>query len=278
MKPSDWLALLEETADRTDPIARRFFGDASLRVDSKDDLSPVTEADRAIEAAARRLLSRRHPELGVLGEEEGETGPAGRRLIIDPIDATRNFVRGIPIFATLLAVEEEGEVVAGLVSAPALGTRWRAARGAGAFLGTRRLRVSPVTRLEEAQLFHGDLVGARETPPPGRLAGLAGRVGRARGFGDFYQHVLVAQGSGEAAIDPSLSPWDAAPLLLLVEEAGGRATTLAGERTIYGGSLLSTNGLLHDELLERLERLGATPSAATSPRPSRRAGGHPTEA
>lgn len=257
MSPSDWLAVLEETANRTDPIALRFFGDASLRVDSKEDLSPVTEADRAIETAARALLFRRHPELGVLGEEEGETGPAERRLIIDPIDATRNFVRGIPIFATLLAVEEEGEVVAGLVSAPALGMRWRAARGSGAFANSRRVGVSRVARLQEAQLFHGDLVGAREVPPPGRLEGLVGGVGRARGFGDFYQHALVAQGSGEAAIDPSLSPWDAAPLLLLVEEAGGRATTLEGERTIYGGSLVSTNGLLHDELLERLRAASA---------------------
>ncbi|MFQ5678585.1 MAG: inositol monophosphatase family protein [Gemmatimonadota bacterium] len=245
----DWLVFLEEIADRGDEIARRHFGRASLRVEAKADLSPVSEADRAIETAARRIASERHPELGVLGEEEGESGSSDLRLIIDPIDATKNFVRRIPIFGTLLAIEAHGEIVAGVVSAPLLGSRWRAARGCGAFLGSSRLQVSRVARLEEAQLFHGDLIGAREEAPPGRLAGLAGRPSRARGFGDFYQHVLVAQGSGDVAIDPALSPWDAAPLLLLVEEAGGRATSLQGERTIYGGSLVTSNGRLHDEVL-----------------------------
>lgn len=249
---SEWSPLLEAIADRADAIALRWFRDAGLRVDAKEDLSPVTEADRRIEAEARRLVRERRPELGVYGEEEGETGSRDPRLVIDPIDSTRNFVRGIPAFATLLAIEEEGEVVAGLVSAPALGCRWRAARREGAWLGRRRLGVSDVARLADAQLFHGDLVGARERPPPGRLARLVGRPARARGFGDFWQHVLVAQGSGEAAIDPELSPWDAAPLQVIVEEAGGRSTDLSGRRTIYGGSLVSTNGRLHEEVLEAL--------------------------
>ena len=243
-RPADWLPFLEAIADRADRIALHLFRDASLRVESKGDESPVTEADRRIEAVARGLVRERHPDLGVYGEEEGETGSADVRLIIDPIDSTRNFVRGIPAFATLLAVERDGEIVAGLVSAPALGSRW---------LDGRRLRVSATGELSGAHLFHGDLLGALEPWPPGRLEPLRGRIARGRGFGDFWQHVLVAQGAGEAAIDPEVSPWDVAPLQVIVEEAGGRATDFAGRRTIYGGSLLSTNGLLHEVVLQRLK-------------------------
>lgn len=252
MSPDGWLAFLEAIADRGDEIALHWFGDRALRVEAKEDLSPVTEADRRIEAEARRLVAARRPELGVYGEESGETGSGDLRLIIDPIDATRNFVRGIPIFATLLAIEREGEVVAGLVSAPALGCRWKAARGEGAWLGDRRILVSSVDRLADGQLFHGDLLGTGEAPPPSRLAPLRGRVERGRGFGDFWQHALVAQGSGEVAVDPKVRPWDVAPLQVLVEEAGGRSTDLAGERTIYGGSLVSTNGHVHEEAMGAL--------------------------
>jgi histidinol-phosphatase len=250
---TDWLPTLFAVADRGDAIARRFFRAGGLRVETKADRSPVTAADRAIEDAARRLVAQRHPALGVLGEEEGET-PSGAdtRLIIDPIDGTRNFVRGIPIFATLLAVEDGGEVVAGVVSAPALGLRWHAARGAGAWCGSRRLAVSAVGTLGEAQLFHGSVGGRGEGNPLSGLLDLAARVDRTRGFGDFYQHVLVAEGSGEIAVDPVVRPWDIAALQVLVEEAGGRCTSLAGERTIRGGSLISTNGTLHDDVLRAL--------------------------
>lgn len=244
---ADWLPLLTEIADRADPIALRYFRAADLAVDAKADESPVTVADRAIEEAARELVGRRHPGLGIFGEEFGETGAAGEaRLIIDPIDGTRNFVRGIPFFASLLAVEVAGEVVAGLVSAPALGQRWRAARGHGAFCGSRPLRVSAVRELAQAQIFHGDLSGTEPSPPPGAAA-LFRRAQRTRGFGDFYQHLLVAEGAGEFAIDPSVKPWDVAALQVIVEEAGGRATTLEGERAIAGGSLISSNRLLHEE-------------------------------
>lgn len=253
MRSTDWLRFLDALADRADEIALDLFRSPTLRVDIKADRTPVSEADRRIEAMARTLATDRHPGLGVFGEEEGEDpGSHGARLIIDPIDATFNFVRGIPVFATLLAIESEGELEAGVVSAPALGARWRAARGAGAFLGAERVRVSKVARIDESQVFHGDVVGTRETHPPRQTGALVGRVARARGFGDFLQHVFVAQGSGEAALDPALSPWDAAPLLLIIEEAGGRATTVTGERTIYGGSLLTSNGLLHEEFLQVL--------------------------
>ena len=251
--PTRWLTLLSEIADAADPIAVRYFRGHDLRVTEKPDLSPVTQADREIEETARDLARRHDPGLGVLGEEEGEsTGQADVRLIIDPIDATRNFVRGIPIFATLLAIEERGEVVAGLVSAPALQMRWSAARGAGAFSGSRRLAVSGIRDLRRAQLFHGDVGGIEEPSPPATLQRLVSRVSRARGFGDFYQHVLVAEGAGELGLDPVVHPWDVAALQVIVEEAGGRATTLAGERSIYGGSLVTSNGLLHDEALRIL--------------------------
>ena len=208
---TDWLALLHEIADAADRIALRHFRAPALEVETKDDASPVTVADRGIEEAARDILRRRHPTLGVLGEEMGETD-RGRetRLIIDPIDGTRNFVRGVPIFATLLAVERAGDVVAGVVSAPALGQRWHAARGAGAWNGARRLAVSTLSQLGRAHLFHGSLGGTGEGNPLPGLLTLAGQVERTRGFGDFYQHVLVAEGAGEIAVDPVVKPWDIA--------------------------------------------------------------------
>jgi histidinol-phosphatase len=250
---TDWLPLLREIADRSDEIARRLFRHVDLRVEEKPDRSLVSEADHEIESAARKLVAERRPELGVFGEEHGEqAGGSSARLIIDPIDATANFVRGIPVFATLLAIEVEQEVVAGLVSAPALGTRWHAARGQGAWQGERRLRVSGVRQLADAQLFHGSLAGHEGARTPPGLRRLAEATHRQRGFGDFWQHCLVAAGSGEIAVDPIVAPWDIAALQVLVEEAGGRATAKSGERSIYLGSLVSTNGLLHAEALALL--------------------------
>lgn len=249
-----WLTLLHEIADVGDAIALRHFRSAGLAVERKGDDSPVTAADRGIEEAARALVRSRHPDLGVFGEEAGDSSATGTstRLIIDPIDGTRNFVRGVPVFATLLAVEREGAVVAGLVSAPALRQRWHASRGAGAFAGPRRLGVSRIARLDQAHLFHASVGGLGEGNPLPSLLTLAARVERTRGFGDFYQHVLVAEGAGEIAVDPVVQPWDIAPLQVIVEEAGGRATTLGGERSFTAGSLISTNGLLHDEVLALL--------------------------
>jgi histidinol-phosphatase len=252
-RQTEWLTLLEEIADRADVIARQYFRAPGLAVDEKSDASPVTIADRTIEEAARDLAARRHPRLGIYGEEYGNvSGDDTIRLIIDPIDGTRNFVRGIPIFATLLAIEDGEEVVAGLVSAPALDLRWHARRGGGAFCGPRRLHVSEIDLLSQAEVFHGDLSGAAEiAPPPGTLA-LFACTHRTRGFGDFYQHMLVAEGAGELAIDPAVKPWDIAALQVIIEEAGGRATTLEGGRSIYGGSLVTSNGLVHDKALKLL--------------------------
>jgi histidinol-phosphatase len=250
---AEWLPLLIELADAADRIALAAFRKPGLRVDTKADASPVTEADHAIEASVRACAVARHAELGVLGEEQGASGPTETRLIIDPIDGTRNFARGIPVFATLLAIESSGEVVAAVVSAPALGARWQAARGAGAFRDGRRLAVSPVRSLAQALLLHGNLGPGEGGPPPG-LAGLMRRVERTRGFGDFYQHMLVAEGAGEIAIDPVMHPWDIAALQVVVEEAGGRATSLSGARSIYATSLVSSNGLLHEAAPQALAR------------------------
>lgn len=259
IEATDWLTLLAEVADRADPIALRYFRSTGLAVDEKADASPVTIADRSIEEAARELIARRGPGLGIFGEEFGETTTASdARLIIDPIDGTRNFVRGIPIFASLLAIEEKGNVIAGLVSAPALGLRWHAARGRGAFCGTRRLAVSRIRDLFQGQVFHGDLSGQAEMPPPPGIYALFRSAQRTRGFGDFYQHVLVAEGAGEVAVDPDVKPWDIAALQVILEEAGGCATTSQGVRTIYGGSLVSSNALVHDSALALLR--GGSPA------------------
>jgi histidinol-phosphatase len=243
----DWLPFLHDLADAAAVISTRYFRSTDLPVERKPDRSLVTAADLEVESAVRELVAKRHPELGVFGEEHGEhAGSSGGRLIVDPIDATANFARGLPIYATLLAIEDEGEIVAGLVSAPALHQRWHAARGQGAFAGDRRLRVSRVAALADAQVFHGSLAGAEAAPGTERiLPGLLQGSWRQRGVGDFWQHVLVAEGCGEIAVDPVVKPWDIAPLQVIVEEAGGRATTVTGERSIYGGSLVCTNGLLH---------------------------------
>jgi histidinol-phosphatase len=248
-----WLSLLFEIADRADAIALDCFGRQDLRIDTKPDRTLVTEADLAIEAEARRIARQRVPGLAVLGEEEGSEPDHGSgRLVIDPIDATANFVRGIPIFATLLAIEREGQLLAGLVSAPALRARWHASRGAGAFRDARRLQVSRTRSLAEAQMFHGSLAGREASGRwPGHLQ-LLQSSHRQRGFGDFYQHVLVCEGAGELALDPGVSPWDVAPLILIAEEAGGRATGFDGSVSIHAGSLLTTNGYLHDEALRVL--------------------------
>ncbi len=253
MKPTDALSFLVELAERADEIALRYFQSQDPMVREKPNLGPVTDADLQIEEEARKQTRNRFPDWGVFGEEEGEAaGTSATRLIIDPIDATRNFIRGIPVFATLLAVETDGEIVAGLVSAPALARRWTAAKGSGAYLGPRKLAVSQIQDLASAQLFHGSIGGVEAQSLPPGMQNLLQQTERQRGFGDFYQHCLVAEGAGEIAVDPIVSPWDIAPLKLLVEEAGGRCSSLGAENSIYRGSWISTNGLLHQPALQIL--------------------------
>ena len=255
MRPADWMAFLLDIADRTDPIALRHFRRPDLAVETKPDRTPVTEADRAIERAVRERAARHPDRPSVFGEEYGQDdADAPLRLIVDPIDATRNFARGIPVFATLLAVERDGEILAGVASAPGLGTRWCAARGAGAWEDGRRLRVSPTERLADAQFFHGSLAGVEGPSGGDAVLRLARATARQRGFGDFYQHCLVAAGRGEVALDFGLQPWDVAALQVLVEEAGGRISDLRGRRTVAAGDYLATNGRLHAEALDLLAR------------------------
>jgi histidinol-phosphatase len=250
MNSSDWLPLLHDLADQADAISTRYFRASDLPVERKADRSLVTKADLEVESAIRETMARRRPELGVFGEEQGEQqGRSGSRLIVDPIDATANFARGIPIYATLLAIEVDGEIVAGLVSAPALHQRWHASRGNGAYCQGRQLQVSRVSALQDAQIFHGSLAGAEAVPNTQKIPALLAGSWRQRGVGDFYQHMLVAEGCGELALDPIVMPWDIAPLQLIVEESGGKATTVTGERTIYSGSLVTSNGLLHEVAL-----------------------------
>lgn len=239
--------------DRTDVIALQVFRDV-IEPDVKADGSLVTKADRAIESMLREAIEASFPGDAILGEEEGLSREgAARRWIVDPIDATTNFVRGIPIFATLIAVEDEDGLAAGFVSAPALHTRWWATRGGGAFHNGSPMSVSAVAALPDAHVATG---GMELFAPHGLGAGVARvveRVPRHRGFGDFFGHMLVAQGSVEAMIDPIVSPWDLAACQIVVEEAGGRFTSLEGARGYEHGTALSSNGLVHDEILSLFE-------------------------
>jgi len=244
------LAFALALADLADGISLARFRAHDLIVDTKPDLTPVTEADRAVEQALRdRIAAERRGE-GVLGEEFGESGGEGTRWLLDPIDGTKNYTRGIPIWATLIALERRGELVAGVVSAPALARRWWACRGEGARLNGEPIRVSQVDRIEDAAVS--------DTPA------LAARAWHARELGDFWQHMLVAEGALDVAFDRIVNPWDLAPVLLIVEEAGGRMTDLGGCARIDGGSAVSTNGLLHEEALAALAPVPVTPSARRS--------------
>ncbi|MGZ4397093.1 MAG: inositol monophosphatase family protein [Gaiellaceae bacterium] len=242
------LALAQELATVADGMSFARFRAADLRVDTKPDLTPVTEADRAIERRLRELLASRRPDDAILGEEEGASGEAPRRWIIDPIDGTRNYSRGIPVFATLIALECDGVIELGVVSAPALGRRWWAARGAGAYADGQPIHVSRVERIEDAVVSLG-------APPQQALAALARRAWHPRGFGDFWQHMLVAEGAVDVAVDPMMSLWDCAALQPIVEEAGGAFSDLTGRPWPDGGSGLSSNGLLHEAVLEALAAL-----------------------
>ena len=211
------------------------FRSRDLRVETKSDLSPVTDADRAAERTLRERIARDRPGEGVLGEEEGDDG-SSVRWIVDPIDGTRNFSRGIPVWATLIALERDGEVVCGVVSAPALGRRWWAARGEGAFADGEALGVSAVAELAQASV----------SCSYGRdLARLEPQVWHARGLGDFWQHMLVAEGALDAAVDSRLSVWDYAAVEPIVTEAGGRFGPM-------GEQWLSSNAHLHDAVVAAL--------------------------
>jgi len=248
------LVLALDLADEADAMTLARFRASDLVVETKPDLTPVSEADLAVEAALRRRLGEARPGHAVLGEEEGDDPGAGRewQWLLDPIDGTKNYVRGVPVWATLIALKHHGRTVVGVVSAPALGRRWWAASGEGAFADGSPIRVSAVDSLGDAMLSYASLSGWEERGLGEAFTGLARRCWRTRALGDFWSHVLVAEGSVDLAVEPEVSLWDLAPLKLIVEEAGGRFTDLAGTPTDDGGSAVSSNGVLHDEVLAAL--------------------------
>jgi histidinol-phosphatase len=253
-----WLALAQAACDEADAMARATFR-RDLQITTKPDRTLVTQADTAIERAIRSRITAAHPDHGLVGEEYGtEAGGAATRWYIDPIDGTHNFIRGVPLFGTLLAVERDGELQAAVLSAPALHERWWARRGGGAWARSiddpvpRRIVVSGVATLGDAQLLYGS---GHDIEASGRAPGfhaLLGEVWRERGFGDFWGYALLAEGAAEAMVEVDLWPWDAAAPTVLIEEAGGRVTDFEGHRAIDSRTFVATNGLLHEEILARL--------------------------
>lgn len=258
MNYSDDLALALELADLADGITLDRFESSDLKVDSKPDFTPVSDADLAVEEALRTKLADARPTDAVLGEEfGGDVQFSGRQWVIDPIDGTKNFVRGVPVWATLISMLEDGQPVVGVVSAPALARRWYASQAGGAWRtfgggSVRKLAVSGVEGLEDASISISSLSGWRDRDLRDQLIALTDETWRLRGYGDFFSYCLVAEGAVDIAAEPEVSLWDLAALCVLVTEAGGRFTSLSGEDGPHGGDALATNGLLHDAVRARL--------------------------
>jgi len=237
-----------EAARAGGEVALRYFRGA-LEVERKADSSPVTVADREAERAMSEVLRGAYPEFGVLGEEYGASGSDKSRWIVDPIDGTKSFVRGIPFFASLVALEEDGEVTTGAVYAPALGELLYAQKGGGAFDDNGPLRVSAIPDLDQAMMVHGGLVHLQDLGHWPAFTELTRRSARQRGYGDYFGYTFIARGQAEFVVDVDLKPWDMAALKVIIEEAGGRFTDFNGRSTIYGGSALASNGRVHDSVL-----------------------------
>ncbi len=245
------LAFANELADRAGEIAMSYFG-GDFAVHEKADRSPVTEADLAVEAMVREAVKERFPNDAVLGEEGGLEGEGSRRWIVDPIDGTKNFADGVQVWATLIALSVDDEPVLGLVNAPALGERYEAVRGGGARMNGEPIQVSRADRVPRAFVVYSGveewLTGPRREP----FLRLVREARRTRGLGDFWGHVLVARGAADVMLEDELATWDWAASKVIVEEAGGRMTTFEGTPLSHGSSVLTTNALLHDEIVARL--------------------------
>ncbi|ULE33474.1 histidinol-phosphatase [Mycobacterium sp. IDR2000157661] len=254
----DDLMLALMLADEADAMTTMRFGAVDLVVETKPDMTPATDADIDVESMIRRRLSESRPEDSVFGEEFGGTKEfAGRQWVIDPIDGTKNFVRGVPVWATLIALLRDGVPTVGVISAPALHRRWWAQEGRGAFATVgdgppRRLQVSKVDDLTAASLAFSSLSGWAARGIRERFIALTDEVWRVRGYGDFFNYCLVAEGAVDIAAEPEVSTWDLAPLDILIREAGGTFTNLAGRPGPHGGSAVATNGLLHRAVLSKL--------------------------
>ncbi len=255
---ADDLALALELADLADSLTFDRFEATDLNVTSKPDMTPVSDADIACEEALRTKLAEARPTDAILGEEfGGEASHEGRQWVIDPIDGTKNFVRGVPVWATLISLLVDGEPVVGVVSAPALARRWYAAAESGAWRtfnggSPKKLCVSGVAELTDASLSFSSLSGWAERGLRENFVGLSDATWRLRGYGDFFSYCLVAEGAVDIAAEPEVSLWDLAALSILVTEAGGRFSSLAGENGPHGGDAVATNGLLHDATLAAL--------------------------
>jgi histidinol-phosphatase len=247
------LAAAADAARAAGAIALRYYT-SGFDVTLKPDQTPVTQADREAEQAIVAALERAYPAWGFLGEEFGARGPGDVRWIIDPIDGTKNFVRRVPVWATLVALEERGEIVAGVIHNPVTGELYTARRGGGTRLNGERVHVSDVVELDRAALIHAGLRLYREAGLWDGFVRLVDATERQRGFGDYMGYTLVAEGKAEIYVEVDLKPWDLAPCKIVVEEAGGRFTDLAGEPTIYSGQALVSNGRLHDVALSLLRK------------------------
>jgi len=268
----DDLRLAHVLADQVDSLTMARFRAVDLNVSTKPDLTPVTDADLAAEDLLRAALGRSRSRDAVLGEESGASGHGPRRWVLDPIDGTKNFVRGVPVWATLIALMDGVRPVVGVVSAPALGRRWWAGAGTGAWTGrslsaATACRVSAVARLADASLSYSSLSGWEEQRRlPGFLE-LTRSVWRTRGYGDFWSHMLVAEGAVDLSCEPEVALWDLAALAVIVTEAGGRFTDLTGRDGPDGGNVLCSNGFLHEQALALLQPETDPGSGAPAGRP-----------
>jgi histidinol-phosphatase len=236
-------------------LARRYFHATALSVEQKVDQTPVTVADREAEALLRHVLSDAFPDDGFLGEEYGnQGGSSGYRWIVDPIDGTKSFIRHIPLWATLLGLEYQGELIAGVVYAPEMDRLYHALRGEGAYVNDRPLRVSQVSALDQALLCYSSLRWFLEAGKEDVFLELVRRTERQRGYGDFYGFVLVAEGAADIMIDHGLSPWDVAALIPIITEAGGCISDWHGQNAFTSSAVVATNGCLHSEVLGILQR------------------------
>jgi histidinol-phosphatase len=269
---TDDLRLAHVLADDADSITEARFKALDLHVMTKPDLSPVTDADQAVEEGIRRTLSRVRSRDAVTGEEQGSTGHSQRRWVIDPIDGTKNFVRGVPVWATLIALVVDDQVVLGVVSAPLLQRRWWASSGNGAWTGrsllkATRCQVSDVRRLEDASLAYSSLHGWEERGRLDDFLSLMRRCWRTRAYGDFWSYMLLAEGAIDLAAEPELAVHDMAALDVIVREAGGRFTSLDGTDGPFGGNSLASNGHLHEAGLSFLGSLPDDPDDPDDRRP-----------
>lgn len=250
------LELALKIADAADLITQSRYQSQDLVITTKPDNTPVTDADKATENAIRAILAAMRPNDGILGEEFGESENLGSRYwVIDPIDGTKNFMRGVPTWATLIALIDDGEVVVGVVSAPALSRRWYASKANGSFVSfnggaPRKISVSQVWQIKDASITYSDFVGFGDRKDG--FSSLLDQSWRSRGFGDFWSHMLVAEGSADIAIEPVLALWDMAALDIIVREAGGSFTSITGQPGPQHGSGLSTNGILLDQVVKHL--------------------------